>query len=228
MKNLYKHKGRFIFLLYAVVIAGGMLKTYFSENAEVNALPANCKSIIVDAGHGGWDPGKVSGELEEKEINLKISEKLSAYLEQGGCIVTRTRTDDTALGSSKRADLKERVNLSSDNDADMLISIHQNYFPKASVKGAQVFYYSKSEESKRLAEYIQQRLKELDGTNTRVAKANGEYYILKKSEIPAVIVECGFLSNPDEKNKLTDDNYQAAVAWAVYLGVTDYYGSQEE
>lgn len=220
---LKKYKDKIFILVYSAIILVGMTKSYFFNSVQTNALPVNQKSIIIDAGHGGWDPGKVVGDLNEKDINLKISNKLLSYLEQGGCIVTSTRTDDNALDDSKRGDLKERVNLSKNDNADMLISIHQNYFPKASVKGAQVFYYKNSEESKKLAEFIQERLKELDGTNTRIAKANGEYYILKQSKIPAVIVECGFLSNSAENKKLRDEKYQASVAWAIYLGIMDYY-----
>lgn len=225
-ERLKNKKEKILICIYTMAILTGMTKTYFFTAVETNALPVNQKSIIVDAGHGGWDPGKVVENVNEKDVNLKISNKLLAYLEQGGCIVTPSRTDDNALDDSKRGDLKERVKLSENDNADMLISIHQNYFPKASVKGAQVFYYKNSEESKLLAEKIQERLKELDGTNTRIAKANGEYYLLKQTKVPAVIVECGFLSNASENEKLRDENYQAAVAWAIYLGVMDYYGEQ--
>ena len=222
-----KYKIKILTALYSAIILAGVTKSYFMDSVHTNALPVNQKSIIIDAGHGGWDPGKVVGDLNEKDINLKISKKLTAYLEQGGCIVTPTRDDDSALAKNKRGDLKERINLSLNDNADMFISIHQNYFPKASVKGAQVFYYKDSESSKKLADFIQQRLRELDGTNTRIAKANGEYYILKQTNIPAVIVECGFLSNPNENKKLRDDDYQASLAWAVYLGITDYYAENQ-
>lgn len=220
---LKKNSNRLFIFIYLAIITAGLTRSYFFSSVETNALPTNCKSIIIDAGHGGWDPGKVVGDTNEKDINLKISEKLLAYLEQGGCIVSTTRSTDTALAENKSGDLKQRVKLTNENDCDMLISVHQNYFPKASVKGAQVFYYKNSEESKALAEYIQKRLCELDGSNTRIAKANGEYYLLKESKIPAVIVECGFLSNPQENERLKDEEYQNKLAWAIYLGVSDYY-----
>lgn len=179
--------------------------------------------------HGGWDPGKVRSDgIEEKGINLAVSKKLQIYLEQAGAFVTLTRDDDSALSSEKRADLKERKNIINDENTDIVVSIHQNSFPKESVKGAQVFYYKKSEQSKRLAECIQTRLKEFaDKSNTRIPKANLDYYILKNTQKPAVIVECGFLSNNEENKKLNSEEYQEKIAWAIYMGITDFCKSLE-
>ena len=177
-----------------------------------------------DAGHGDWDPGKVAkdGTLE-KDINLKIARYLQSYLEQSGGFVLTTRIDDTALSNKKREDLKERKNIANNENVDLLISIHQNSFPKESVKGAQVFYYVGSKESKKLAECVQDRLKEIDITNNRVAKENKDYYLLKQTTMPSIIVECGFLSNLQENENLKNDEYQKKIAWAIYLGVLDYF-----
>lgn len=219
-----KLQDRALFLLYIAVIFAGMTKTYFFDSVETFSLPVYNRNVVIDPGHGGDDPGKVHIDgTNEKDINLSIAVKLQKYLEQGGSFVLTTRNDDSALSKKKREDLRERKALASSEGVDLMVSIHQNAFPKASVRGAQVFYFKKSEESKLLAECIQNRLKELDTANTRVAKANSEYYILKDSKVPAVIVECGFLSNPEEERRLKTDEYQDKLAWSIYLGINDYF-----
>ena len=222
MKKLKNNK--VLLYIYIFIIFVGMIKTYFSESVETFSMPVASKNIVIDAGHGDWDPGKVAkdGTLE-KDINLQISKYLQGYLEQSGGFVLTTRIDDTALSDKKREDLKERKNIANNEEVDLLVSIHQNSFPKENVKGAQVFYYEGSEESKKLAEYVQNRLKEVDSSNDRVAKANKDYYILKQTKMPAIIVECGFLSNTEEKKKKKNEEYQKKIAWAIYLGILDYY-----
>ncbi|WP_250278252.1 N-acetylmuramoyl-L-alanine amidase CwlD [[Clostridium] colinum] len=209
-----------------MIIFVGMMKTYFDETVETFSMPVANKNIFIDAGHGEWDPGKVAkdGTLE-KDINLSISKYLQSYLEQSGGFVLTTRTDDKALSDKKREDLKQRKNIANNENVDLLVSIHQNSFPKENVKGAQVFYYKGSEESKKLAECVQNRLKEIDKTNDRVAKESKDYYILKQSKMPAIIVECGFLSNTEENNNLKNEEYQKKIAWAIYLGILDYYAN---
>ena len=178
----------------------------------------------ADAGHGEWDPGKVAkdGTLE-KDINLQISKHLQGYLEQSGSFVLTTRIDDKALSNKKREDLRERKNIANNENVDLLISVHQNSFPKENVKGAQVFYYKNSEESKKLAQCVQNRLKEISSANDREAKESKDYYILKETKMPAIIVECGFLSNTEENNNLKNEEYQKKIAWSIYLGILDYY-----
>ncbi|MCL2753691.1 MAG: N-acetylmuramoyl-L-alanine amidase [Defluviitaleaceae bacterium] len=190
------------------------------------ALSGVNRVVVIDAGHGGWDPGKVSAAgHEEKDINLAIVLYLQQFLESSGNIVVfTTRADDVALGDKKRADLMSRVNMPTDMQADIFVSIHQNAFAKASAKGAQTFYYENSLESKRLAELIQSRIKtSLDLENKMEAKANTVYFLLKETKTPAVIVECGFLTNTNEANKLITEEYQQKVAWAIYLGIMDYF-----
>ena len=222
-KKIFK-KDKLLLYIYIFIIFVGMMKTYFTETVETFSMPIASKNIVIDAGHGDWDPGKVAkdGTLE-KDINLQISKYLQGYLEQSGGFVLTTRTDDTALSNKKREDLKERKNIANDEEVDLLVSIHQNSFPKENVKGAQMFYYEGSEESKKLAECVQNRLKEIDSTNNRVAKENKDYYLLKQTTMPAIIVECGFLSNTEENNNLKNEEYQKKIAWAIYLGILDYY-----
>ena len=186
-------------------------------------------TIVIDAGHGGFDPGKVGvNNALEKEINLAIAEKLKVLLEQNDVQVIMTRETDEGLyqesdSNKKNADLKKRVEIINSSDAVIAVSIHQNSFPQESSKGAQVFYHSKSQEGKILSEIIQEQIKESIGDgNHRVAKSNESYYMLKKTEIPLVIVECGFLSNWKEAELLVDDTYQAKMAWAIHLGIMNY------
>lgn len=229
MKQYFiQNKNKILAFLYVMVIFAGVLKTYFWDTVETFSMPVAKKNIVIDPGHGGWDPGKVREDgVLEKDINLAIAQKLQKYLEQGGSFVITTRVEDSALSEKKRADLKERRNIANEENMDLLISIHQNSFPRKSANGAQVFYYDKSEESKLLAECIQEKIREFaDDKNTRVAKANKEYYLLKTTKTPAVIVECGFLSNENENKKLNTEEYQEKIAWAIYMGIVDYYNNK--
>lgn len=154
--------------------------------------------------------------------------KLQQYLEQAGAVVFITRNTDEALDKGKKGDMKGRKEIANNSNADIFISIHQNAFPQKKAKGAQVFYHKTSENGKKLAEFIQEELKKnADSENTRQAKSNTDYYVLKKSEIPAAIVECGFISNPEEEKKLNTDEYQEKLAWSIYLGIMDYFQQQE-
>lgn len=189
------------------------------------SLPMAEKRVILDAGHGGWDPGKTgSGGADEKTLNLAITQKLQAYLEAGGAEVILTRETDAALGSGKREDMAQRRQITNESGGDILVSIHQNAFPSAKAKGAQVFYHQSSPQGKLLAEILQESLRErLDAENQRQAKENTAYYILRTTEIPAVIVECGFLSNREEEALLNAPEYQERVAWAIYCGIWEYF-----
>lgn len=185
--------------------------------------------VIVDAGHGGADPGKVgiNGALE-KDINLEIAKKLQKFLEMEDIEVVLTRDSDAGLydeeaSNKKVQDMKRRVEIIEATKPFITVSIHQNSYHEEYVHGAQTFYYEASEQSKVLAEKIQQvLLNEVDKNNTRVAKANDSYYLLKKTSVPIVIVECGFLSNSEEAQKLDSDYYQEKLAWAVHLGIMQY------
>lgn len=217
-------KYKFLFYIYIVIILVGVLKSSSLKTVKTSSVPIDSNIIILDAGHGSKDPGKVAkdGTLE-KDINLRITKFLQEYIEQAGGFVLNTRVNDSAISDNKVEDLKGRKNIANDEDASILISIHQNSFPKENVKGAQVFYYKESKESEKLAHCVQNRLKEIDTNNNRVAKENSSYYILKKTKMPSIIVECGFLSNTEEKNMLKTEEYQKKLAWAIYLGILDYY-----
>lgn len=186
------------------------------------------KTIVIDAGHGGSDPGKIGiNKVLEKDINLKIAEKLKSFLEMEDIYVIMTReTDaglDSAQASNKKADdMRRRCQMIDEAAPSFTVSIHQNSYHQEAIKGAQVFYYEQSEEGKKIAECIQEHLIEgLDNSNKRVAKANGSYYLLRKTQQPTVIVECGFLSNYEEAEKLNDSYYQEKIAWAIHMAVME-------
>ena len=192
---------------------------------EVAAALAYKKVVVIDAGHGGWDPGKVGeSHTPEAEINLAIAKELQALLELGGAIVFLTRAEDLALADTKNADLIARAAMPKDMFADIFISIHQNAYHDKGVHGAQVFYYEDSAESQKLAEAVQEGMRNfLDKDNKKEAKGNDNYFLLRKTQTPAIIVECGFLTNEDEGARLTKPDYQRKVAWGVYLGLLEYF-----
>ena len=179
--------------------------------------------IILDAGHGGLDSGKIGiNDQEEKDINLKIALKIKKLLEEQGISVMMTRSADERLSETQTEDLKARTEIMNRSNAALAVSIHQNSFRDSSVSGAQVFYYPDSDEGRKAADAIQEELNDMQPDYWKEVKANDTYYILKNTEIPVVIVECGFLSNYTEAEKLADDSYQSVVAGTVVRGILQY------
>lgn len=211
-------------LLFLVLVLIGIRKVEsIVTQGEVKTGQAD---VVIDAGHGGKDPGKVGvNDALEKDINLQIAKKLQEELESRGISVLMTREEDKGLydedaDNKQVQDLKRRVELINETAPALAVSIHQNSYPDPAIKGAQVFYYTSSVEGKQLAKRLQERLvKGLDPQNHRQAKANDSYYLLKKTACPIVIVECGFLSNPQEEALLTDSVYQERVAWNIFMGI---------
>lgn len=192
------------------------------------------ETIVIDAGHGGRDPGKVGvNNTLEKDINLNIALKLKSLLEQNDYNVIMTRSDDSGLYSEsdsnkKVSDMRKRVEIINSSKAALAISIHQNSFTAEEIKGAQVFYYTVSDEGKEYANILQDQLKKtLNDGNKRQAKGNDAYYMLKKTQIPIVIVECGYLSNNKEAQLLNTEDYQEKMAWAIHLGIINYLNKQK-
>ena len=182
-------------------------------------------TVVLDAGHGSSDSGKVgiNGVLE-KDINLSISKKTKKYLEKKGIRVVMTRDKDESLaegenGNRKVQDMKARVKRINDPKPDLAVSIHQNSYHEESIHGAQVFYYEHSESGEKDARILQEALLAVDPDNTRQVKANTTYYLLKRTEVPILIVECGFLSNQEEAEKLALEDYQKEIAKAIANGI---------
>ncbi len=217
-----------VLLLAALLAAGRHLETFVSaDKAE-----ADKEVIVVDCGHGENDPGKigVNGALE-KDINLTVGKLVKERLKKAGYEVAMTRTEDKMLApedstNRKAQDMKARVAFINEAKPVIAVSVHQNSYHEPDVSGAQVFYYSHSTEGEEAAKIMQEAFLSVDPENTRQAKANDSYYILKRTEVPTIIVECGFLSNPEEAELLTDEEYQKKIADAITAGVEKYLESK--
>ncbi len=223
-----------------LVMLGIMMFSMFVVAREgaiyVNSMQIENKKtlcVVIDAGHGGSDPGKVgvSGQLE-KDINLKVAQMLKQFLQAEGITVVMTRENDGGLydenaSNKKVQDMKKRLEIIEEADPVLVISIHQNSYHEEYVKGAQVFYYETSENSKRLAQVLQEQLRQLEPENHRKSKGNDSYFLLKKTSKPIVIVECGFLSNYEEAEKLSTGLYQEKLAWNIHMGVMKYLNGVE-
>jgi len=186
--------------------------------------------VVIDPGHGGIDGGAVGKNgLIEKDVNLDISKELELLLNRNAVYTVMTRDtdkdliepDEYIMGSRKREELNRRIQIVSESGADLFISIHANSFSKPQWSGAQVFYRDGCEESKRLAETIQAELVSQLGPNTRKAKT-ADLYILNNVNIPAVLIEVGFLSNLKEEQLLADSSYRQKVAQVICKGINNY------
>lgn len=187
------------------------------------------RKIVLDAGHGGDDPGKIAvNGAEEKDINLAIAKRVQALLKANDVDVVMTRDDDDGMydrtaSNKKVQDMKKRLEFIEESNPALVVSIHQNSYHQEGIHGAQVFYYKTSEEGKEAAEIMQRQLIErVDKENTREEKANTSYYLLKKTEVAIIIVECGFLSNQNEAGLLVTEKYQEKLAWAIHMGIMEY------
>lgn len=186
--------------------------------------------IVIDAGHGGIDAGVygVNTSIKESDINLEIARKLKGYFSNAGfeCVMTRSTQaglyGTTAKGFKMR-DMQKRKEIIEECGADMVISIHQNTCPLSSKRGAHVFYDEGSESSKTLAALIQKQMNLLEGGVPSNSSLVGDYYMLKCTSAPSVIVECGFLSNAEDEALLITDEYQSLAAYAIFKGAVSYF-----
>lgn len=217
----------------AVFLVG--LAVYETPAARVStywSLPLAGQTIVLDAGHGGADGGAVSKQgLIEKDINLAVALYLRDYLQQAGAIVVMTREEDRDLADAdtkgykkrKTQDLKKRVRFIEEQQAKLLVSIHMNSVPSPRWRGAQTFYYLNNGDSPIVADLIQQELKRnLENTDRVSKKSDKPVYVLEALKIPAVLVEVGFLSHPEESRQLGDEKYQRKVAASIYQGILRY------
>lgn len=214
-----------IYFLSAFAVSSVKTKQDISENL-------NKPTVIVDAGHGGFDGGAVVNNISEKNINLNIALSLTNMLKLSGINVINTRTEDVSTESDsslsvsarKKSDMQNRLALTAEYKDAIFVSIHLNKFPSQNVRGAQIFYGVKNKGSENLALCIKNSIVSLlQKENTRPLKAgNKDMFLLYKSEIPSVIVECGFMSNYAELELLTDEKYQQNMAFAVFIGILEY------
>ena len=206
--------------------------------ATTNGITDNESIIIIDAGHGGFDGGASSGKIDEKDINLDIALKLQKKFEDNGFKTIMTRESDISTASDekdrnvsqKKSDMRNRLSMLNANTNNIFISIHQNKFSDSSSSGSQVFYGTKNQESSILAKNIQDTMKDiLKQTNNRVeVPAKNNLFLLWNAKVPAIIVECGFMSNAEELKNLQTDEFQEDVAFAIFNGTLNFLNSSNE
>lgn len=203
-------------------------------SAAMSTVPRSDNvTIIIDAGHGGIDPGAVANNLVEKDLNLSIALKLKDFLSISGYNVITTRSSDTALAKAnassryKKEDLNQRIKLAEDTENAIFISIHMNKFESPTASGLQTFYSANNDESLKFANCVQDSSKILEPNNKREVKQdNGDIYILDNISKPSILVECGFLSNKSDAEKLKDEEYQNKLAFSIYTGIINYLGGK--
>ena len=222
-----------LFLVLAVGIAYGV-ELYVSGDSYVSAMQelSTDKVIIIDAGHGGEDPGAIGSDGSyEKDINLALALEVGAALEREGYAVVYTRTEDKLLyteeenvkGIRKISDLKNRCKIAAEYPNAIFVSIHMNSFSNPKYSGLQVYYSKSNEGSYNLANSIQSSVKEsVDTSNERVIKEGKGMYVLENVTNPAVLVECGFLTNPEECEKLSKKEYRKQLSLAIVCGIIEY------
>lgn len=205
-----------------------------TQTVETVNLPVSNKVIVLDARTSEFQMSgaQSSKGTTEAETNLKIALKVQSLLEQSGATVILTRSDENAiydidsktLKQKKISDIHNRVKIGNESSADIFVSIHLNKIPQQQYYGWQTFYQEGNEQSINLAKSIQENLNDsIQKENKRVAMKIDNIYIMKHVEIPATIVECGFLSNPEEEKLLLEDEYQDRLAWGIYNGIMDYF-----
>ena len=213
--------------IYAFVIFLVLISCFSFVHAENNQFPLLGKVIYIDIGHGGSDPGAMYKDIMEKDINLSVGKILEQRLLSLGAIVYLTRYDDYDLSvtytiNNKRSDLSRRSNLINRSDCDLFLSIHLNAEETGVWRGAQVFYNSKSERNKQLAELMQKHFKK-DLNSTRKAKVDNELYLLKRIDRPGILLELGFLSNANDRYLLRQESYQNKIVNTIVSALQEYF-----
>ena len=237
------------YMIFSLLFAGAALltgkaalETDFSVNDTAPAIAEKpIVQLIIDPGHGGEDGGANVGEVMEKELNLQVSECLYDICTVFGYSARMTRTDDRLLydyyddltdytGKKKTYDLKNRLRIAEENEAELFVGIHMNKFPEEKYRGLQVYYSPNNQGSETAARLVQSYAKKYtDPTNTREIKASGDsIYILKRIEMPAILVECGFISNPDERAALLTPKYRARLAAVIFSSCAEYLIAAEK
>lgn len=235
-KNIYNIAFWLITVLLVLSFIFLMLQAVLRINASAMEKGSETVTVLIDPGHGGEDGGAVSSDgVVEKGINLAIANYLKELYTLSGCNVVMTRDDDTPMGDQnlptlkerKRADMNARLDLYNSDDIDFVISIHQNKFTDSKYSGAQVFFAENNEKSEVLAECLRKAIVGfLQPDNEReLKKVSKEIYLLNNCNNPAVLVECGFLSNAEETAKLITPEYQKQMAFSIYCGTLEYIKS---
>ena len=217
-------------LFFTIVTLG--LSLYKTESVFENTEKLKISTVILDAGHGYPDGGAVGVTgVEEKDINLAIVLKLKEIFDAKNINVILTRMGDKSLYDSesqtirekKKSDMNTRKAIMENSDADIFLSIHMNSFSDKSANGLHIFYAKNHPEAEPLADEIQARIAEITNAETHSVKtADEKLFLMKKPPIPSILIECGFISNPEEEKKLTTEEYQTKIAWAIAEAVSEF------
>lgn len=207
------------------------IQSCFATNSEISQTDTSTNhnyTVVIDPGHGGTDPGSLGykTKIHEAELNLKLSKMLKEKLVNAGINVVMTREDENAMIEGKgkawkKKDMQMRKELIKAVRPNIVISLHQNSYTNHTLRGAQVFYDKTSEISKQIADCIQEQFKENLDKSIK-ATSPGDYFMLKCTTAPSVIVECGFLSNAEEEKLLLDETYQNKIITCIYTGIIKF------
>ncbi len=222
-------KNTLVAIALVVITVVSLCLLIFPLSISSSADPLG-KTIVIDAGHGGIDGGVqgVNTGTKESDINLAISRELKRVLQKNGYKVVMTRQNTDGLyglssKNKKQKDMQTRKEIIEQAKADLVVSIHQNQYPRMNVRGAQVFYAPGSETGKAMAEKMQAALNTNLEACTRTAH-EGDYYILQCSSTPSLLIECGFLSNPEDEKLLLDTSYREKIAYTIFTGINNILG----
>lgn len=214
------------FFVYVAVV---IIAFYPGEKNEVGATPAEKYTVVIDAGHGGIDGGAegVNTKVAESDINLALAESLAEILQRGGFNVVMTRTTSGGLyglpvPGFKKRDMQKRAEIINKSSPTVVVSVHQNSCTQKARRGSLVYYRAGDERAYKFAAAVCQTINSMPEKSRDCVPMSGDFYILNNSPCPAVITECGFLSNGEDEKLLCDELYREKFAYAVYLGILDY------
>ncbi|GAB6172569.1 N-acetylmuramoyl-L-alanine amidase [Paradesulfitobacterium aromaticivorans] len=220
-------------VIFVLGVMGALVLSVFWQGSAVVLNYAKDRHVVMlDPGHGGYDPGAITKQgVYEKDINLKMANKIRDFLKPSGIEVIQSRDEDedfapdrgTGKTTKKQIDLNYRIAIAQQAKADIFVSIHVNAAITSQKSGAETFYHFSSDSGKRLAETIQSELIKIPGMNRRVAKP-ADFYIIRNTAMPAVVIELGYLSNAAERSKLQQSWYQDQLAKAIAKGIAQYFG----
>ena len=223
---------KFLKGLFIAVFAFVCLTAFIGLRSEAGETDKNVSSftVVIDAGHGGIDGGVIGKitKVKESELNLAVTFELQKCFENAGIKTVLTRSSSGGLyglptTGFKKRDMQKRKEIITGSNADVVISIHMNYYSSSLRRGAQVFFKQGSEQSRLLASCMQENLNNMKEASRNCEILKGDYYVLNVAEASAVLVECGFLSNPEDEALLTNKEYQAEIAYTIFRGVIEYF-----
>lgn len=230
MKFLTIKKHTLCVLLVGVILICSIVGVCYAVKATTS--PKALYTIVIDAGHGGHDGGAVgrTTEVTESYLNLQFALKLKSICEEYGFNVVLTRKDMNGLYSAfatnkKRSEMEKRMEIIEEANPDLVVSIHMNSFSNTSARGAQVFYAETHPEYEEFAQKVQDALNAKIDNAKKTAKSS-DFYVINTTSIPSILVECGFLSNPEEEALLVSEEYQKDFCYVLFYGILSYFSAR--